>query len=315
MQHLSLAAVMVSFCAASAALADTAPRIGTAAVVTNAVTGAIKVTQRDLRRGDGVFQDEKITTGANSGAQLLFRDETALTMGADSQVILDKLIYDPDRRTGEMALRAIGGAFRFVSGSGPKQGYNIQTALGTIGVRGTIIQFWIRAGQIILQLDEGGAVFCAHTRCVGLDKPGTYVVATAQHISAPQSKYGECGASGGSTPCQITGKDDTLFLQFLDRRTFNDISPSTTSTTVPPPPNNQPPAPPTNPPPSPAVVPQSKFGVPYPPSIANLAFGVPLPPATPNNAPAPTPSAAPLTKYGVPLPPAIANRVYNLPQK
>jgi hypothetical protein len=201
----------------------------------------------------------------------------------------------------------VSGAFRFVSGSGPKQGYSIHTAMGTIGVRGTIIQFWVTPGQIVLQLDEGGALFCAGARCVGLDKPGTYLVATATQISAPQSKDKECGASGGSTSCQITGKDDILLLQFLDRRTFNDVVTSAAPVVLPPPPTNVAP---------PAGVPQSKYGVPFPPETANLAFGAPLPPA-PSPPPLPPPSsrAAPLTKYGVPLPPAIANRVYTFPQK
>jgi len=129
---------------AAHAQAATSPQIGTAAVTKNSVTGALGSTQRTLKRGDGVFQNESIKTGKDAGAQLLFRDETALTMGPESHVTLDKLVYDPDKKTGEMSIRAVSGAFRFVTGSGPKGGYKIQAPVGTIGVRGTIVQFIIK---------------------------------------------------------------------------------------------------------------------------------------------------------------------------
>ena len=278
MPRISIAAATAVLCAASAAFADTAPRIGTTAIATNTVIGALGAARRDLRRGDGVFQDERIATGANAKAQILFRDETALTMGPDSQVVLDKLIYDPEKHTGEMSIRALSGAFRFVSGSGPKQGYSIKTPAGTIGVRGTIVQFWISATQLTLQLDEGGVSFCA-TRCVVLDQPGTYVIVRGQHIGQTQSKFGTgCGKDGNSAACHASSGEDSLYISFLGR--------------VPPPPAlTLPPVPAASPPPPPAPPPS-------PPPTKTLPPGPPPPPPPLPTKTPPTPSAPP-----PPLPP------------
>lgn len=245
--HLSIFTLTALVPAAHAA---TPSEIGTTAVTKNSVTGLLGNAQRTLKRGDGVFQNESIATGKDAGAQLLFRDETALTMGPESRVTLDKLIYDPDKKTGEMTIRAVTGAFRFVTGSGPKAGYKVETPVGTIGVRGSIFSFWISGLQLTLQLDEGGAYFCGATKCVELDKPGTYVVVTSTQVGNSQSKYGkECG-SGSGAHCYVNDGGDTLYIDFLGLgRILNDLSP-TAGPNIPPP-NNQPPPNPGNGPPPP----------------------------------------------------------------
>ena len=49
-------------------------------------------------------------------AQLLFLDESALTIASNSDVVLDKFIYDPKTSKGEIALSLGAGVFRFVGG-------------------------------------------------------------------------------------------------------------------------------------------------------------------------------------------------------
>ncbi len=307
---------IAAFAAVAAnAQAATSPQIGTAAVTLNSVTGALDGNQRDLKRGDGVFQNESIKTGKGAGAQLLFRDETALTMGSESQVTLDKLIYDPSKKTGEMTIRAVTGTFRFVTGSGPKAGYKIETPVGTIGVRGTIVQFVIKERWLWVSLLEGAAVVCLNpASCVTLDKPGTYAVTTGSQTSAPQSKSDEaCGANGGSFSTgggrnYCTVFDDsgqTLYLYFLGiGQILNSLTPTAGPSTPPPnnPPGNGPPSnPPGNGPPSnpPGNGPPDN-GPPNNPPVNN-------PP--PNNPP-PVPSTAgfpPILNNGVGVPPGLAN--------
>ena len=69
---------------ASASLAQSALKIGVTAAVSNSVTGSGGGGATTLRAGDGVFQNQVIRTGAASSAQLLFNDETALTVGPGS---------------------------------------------------------------------------------------------------------------------------------------------------------------------------------------------------------------------------------------
>ena len=271
MRTLGCLSALALICATVPAHAATPPQIGTAAVTQNDVSGTLGRDRRALKRGDGVFQSESIVIGKGAGAQILFRDETALTMVPESRVTLDKLVYDPDKKIGEMTLRATSGAFRFVTGSGPKAGYKIETPLGTIGVRGSIFQFWIRGQRLVLQLDEGGAYFCGATKCVELNQPGTYVVVTGTQVGNSQSKYGkECG-SGGGAHCYITDGADTLFVDFLGLgRILNELSPGA----GPPAPGNGPPPP--GPPPVPgSFSPMINPGVGLPPGLDR---GGPLPP-------------------------------------
>jgi hypothetical protein len=221
----SAAALLLA--ASTPAFGESAPRIGAAAIIDKAVNGSLGTTQRDLKRGDAVFQDETITTGTESNAQLLFTDETALTMGPESKVVLDKLVYDPSKKSGEMTLRAVSGAFRFVSGSGPKEGYTIKTPAGTIGVRGTIISFNIVegvAGTIItLTLHEGASTFCiTPTQCTTLDKPGTYVIVAGGQFSATQvlNALG-CGAGKCNDTSYNQGDQTTYVSYFAD----NNVTP------------------------------------------------------------------------------------------
>jgi hypothetical protein len=182
------AAVLLAIAAFGAAVPSAQERrIGAAAIVANTVNGTLGSSSRNLKPGDGVFQNEIIATGAESRAQLLFTDETALNMGPDSRVVLDKVVYDPDRKVGDVSLRAVSGAFRFVSGSANKDAYSIKTPAGTIGIRGTIIEFIIVGNVVTLTLYEGATTFCiSPSQCTTLDKPGTYVVVTGNEFTATQ---------------------------------------------------------------------------------------------------------------------------------
>ncbi|MBL8674667.1 MAG: FecR domain-containing protein [Rhodospirillales bacterium] len=149
--------------------------IGTAAAVVNKVTGS--VSSRDLRTGDRVHANEEIATAALSKGQIVFRDETSLTVGPDSRVTLDRFVYDPARGGSTASINAARGVFRFVSGNMPSQSYQVRTPAGTIGVRGTIFDLIVEAdGTVVVQLIEGGLDIQARGRTVRMDRNGDVVV-------------------------------------------------------------------------------------------------------------------------------------------
>lgn len=173
--HLMIAALVLAMVAPASARA--AENIGVAAAVTNKVTGTVGTQKRSLARGDGVFQQEIIETASASTTQLLFRDETALTVGPNSRVVLDTFVYDPKTNTGKVILNATRGAFRFVTGSIDPRSYEIRTPSATIGVRGSIIEWaYDSAGNLVVYLTEGATEICVSPgNCVTLTQPGTYV--------------------------------------------------------------------------------------------------------------------------------------------
>jgi hypothetical protein len=113
-------------------------------------TGAVM-----LAAGGDVFANEVVRTGDASNAQLVFLDRTNLGVGPKSSVTLDRFVYDPDRGTGRVVVRATRGIFRFVTGSQPSQDYTIETPLATIGVRGTIFDLLVQQTRVIVVLVSG----------------------------------------------------------------------------------------------------------------------------------------------------------------
>jgi len=157
-----------------------AERIGTAAAVRNQATGTLGSETRALKSGLGVFKNERVDTARDATAQLLFSDETALTIGPSSSVTLDEFVYDPNRNAGKAVIRATKGAFRFISGSVDPRSYQIRTPVGTMGVRGTIVDFFfLPGGALVIILVEGALAFNiagSLPRTVRLTRPGQSLV-------------------------------------------------------------------------------------------------------------------------------------------
>ena len=221
----SIAAVSVG----TTGIVNAASRIGVAAGVENQVTGLVGGAPVRLKVGDGVFQDQVVETAVKSTAQLLFRDETALTVGPGSRVVLDKFIYNPASKTGDIVLNATKGAFRFVSGAATSSSYKITTPVATIGVRGTIFDYFINAlGELILVLVEGEVEVCPTGReCMILSNPGQYVLVKADgSIGGPYSWSGALWDVSLGVPFPLFGRrfenDQTDTPTFIDPSDLND---------------------------------------------------------------------------------------------
>lgn len=94
---------------------------------------------RVLNVGHNVFHNEVIRTSAKGQAQMLFADQSALTIGPNSEVVLDEFLYDPETKTGKIALSATKGLFRLVGGRISKTTpVTLRTPTATIGIRGGI---------------------------------------------------------------------------------------------------------------------------------------------------------------------------------
>ena len=95
--------------------------------------------ERVLRIGIDVQANELITTRANDRAHLMFLDGTSLTVGPNAQLTIDKFVYDPNSKTGDLAINASKGVFRLVGGRISKTNpITITTPSSTIGIRGGI---------------------------------------------------------------------------------------------------------------------------------------------------------------------------------
>ncbi|WP_230549651.1 FecR family protein [Reyranella aquatilis] len=137
------AAIMTVPLATSMSAAADAPRVGIASAVAGDPTGKPPdEIERVLHVGLDVQAGEVITTGSADRAHLLFLDGTALTIGSEAQVTLDRFVYDSDRKLGELGVTATKGVFRLVGGKiSKKTPVIVTTPSGTITIRGGIALF------------------------------------------------------------------------------------------------------------------------------------------------------------------------------
>jgi hypothetical protein len=135
--------------------------IGNTRVVVKTVIGSFEGELRVLQLEDDVYHNELIETETDSATKLVFLDDTTLTLGPDSSVVLDRFVYDPDPSKAAFVMTATKGIFRFASGKLAKNAYRLHTPAATIGIRGTVLDVAIAAaagGAVVrIGLEEGAA--------------------------------------------------------------------------------------------------------------------------------------------------------------
>jgi hypothetical protein len=144
-----LGATVLGLLAAPLAVREAAAKVG----VTSATDGdplgkPPQEAERVLRIGVDVQANELITTSANDRAHLLFLDGSSLTVGPNAQLTIDKFVFDPNTKTGELAINASKGVLRLVGGKISKNGpIVITTPASTVGIRGGITILDVKTNQ------------------------------------------------------------------------------------------------------------------------------------------------------------------------
>jgi len=164
---------------APAALAQPA---GTATDV-SATARAVSGTQtRFLETQGAVFTGDVITTDPTGQAQIRFADDTKMVVGPNSQLEIDRFVFQSSTTASEVSMETVRGAFRFITGRSSKQAYRINFPGGTIGVRGTEIDMVIGPdGTGKFALWEGAFEVCDDSsprRCALIEDPCTVIIVT-----------------------------------------------------------------------------------------------------------------------------------------
>ena len=98
-------------------------------------TYAIKAVP-NMRLNQGDF----IRTGPNSNVGLIFEDDTVVSLGSNSEMSIEKFLFDPATEKLAFVAKLLQGTFSFISGQiaklAPDQ-VKIETPDATLGVRGT----------------------------------------------------------------------------------------------------------------------------------------------------------------------------------
>jgi len=140
---IALACAMVA-AGAGVQPAPAAEKAGVAAAVRGdvTVTGEPRPDPVDAESGMDMLRFDRVITDAESRMQIMLLDQTNFSVGPESELVLDEFVYDPDKGTGKVAAEFVEGVFRYVSGSvgqNDPENVEVETAAGTIGVRGTAL--------------------------------------------------------------------------------------------------------------------------------------------------------------------------------
>jgi hypothetical protein len=118
-------------------------------------------TVQELSINDLLEQNDHIITTGEGSAYIHFIDDTVLTVGSNSEVVLDKFVFDGDKAQ-TAVIQITRGTLRFVTGTSDHSAYQIKTPVATIGVRGTTIDVGYENDRMVYNTVEGLGVVC-HT--------------------------------------------------------------------------------------------------------------------------------------------------------
>jgi hypothetical protein len=136
---------MLSLCMAfAAAQAQTPPATDAPAGLVKRVLGSVTLERagalQPAQPGLAVRNGDQLRTGAQSAAAITLADDTLLTAGADSHLVINAFAYDATTQDGNLLLQLWRGTLAVVSGLIAKktpENMKVQTRTVVLGVRGT----------------------------------------------------------------------------------------------------------------------------------------------------------------------------------
>jgi hypothetical protein len=179
---------------------------------------------RRLELGQDIVHNERVVTGADGQTQMLFLDQSALTIGPNSDMTIDNFVYDPNANSGQLAMSATRGVMRFVGGKVSKleNAVTMKTPSGSMGIRGGVFLLQLLPnGQFLVVFLYGKSLtVTANGQTKVLTHPGWAIVVNGAG-SAPSAPFlaspdviadilallgGEPGVTGGSShpPTNLT---------------------------------------------------------------------------------------------------------------
>ena len=98
--------------------------------------------------GQAVLESDSIRTGADGSVGVTLRDETRVSLGPNSEVLLSRFTYSPADSNFALTLRFVRGIAAYVSGHMAKlspDSIRLETPASIVGVRGTRLGIRVEA--------------------------------------------------------------------------------------------------------------------------------------------------------------------------
>ncbi|MDP6707165.1 MAG: FecR family protein [Alphaproteobacteria bacterium] len=149
---LRLAAGVLAALQIGLAPAQAETNIGIAEKVVRNVYGD-NLLQR-MQAGTSLVANQRVRTGEQSAAGLVFLDDTRLSIGPASEVRLDEFVYSRQRSAAKGTLNVVKGLLRFASSKG-RVDIRLKTKIATIGVRGTVFDVLANTRETEVAVHQG----------------------------------------------------------------------------------------------------------------------------------------------------------------
>ncbi len=131
----------------------------------------LNAQDRTLVVGADVSVGERVITGPTGQVQILFSDATRLVVGPNSSLLIEQYLLRNDGTADKLAVKALAGTFRFISGHSAKSAYQINTPTAAIGVRGTKFDIVVTRSDTLVMLYEGALTMCSPSeKCVDVSE-------------------------------------------------------------------------------------------------------------------------------------------------
>jgi hypothetical protein len=132
------------------------------------VSGDATITRTDgstenIRIGTPVYQGDIVETEGEGAVNIVFIDETSFAVSENARLAIDEYVFDPATESGSTNFSVLRGVFVFTSGligRDDPDDVEIDTPVGSIGIRGTIIAGDVDAGEFTVV--EGAIVLRSH---------------------------------------------------------------------------------------------------------------------------------------------------------
>jgi len=133
----AIAAVLVFLVSSAAASDGSVARVKTVKGPASIVRGQSVVPAVSSVK---VFQGDTLKTGTDGSLGVVFNDDTIISLGPNSELVVDVFLYAPDEGKLSIVTRMLRGTAAYVSGIIAKlspQSARLETPVATIGIRGT----------------------------------------------------------------------------------------------------------------------------------------------------------------------------------
>jgi hypothetical protein len=90
---------------------------GQVGIVTSVRSGVVSATnERVVYIGNTVVFGERFRTDGTGIIHILFMDQSSMTLGPNSELVVDEFVFQPKERSGNIAVNLIKGSLRVVGG-------------------------------------------------------------------------------------------------------------------------------------------------------------------------------------------------------